>query len=535
MSGIYAIDFGTSNTVVSRWNAGTQSADVLSFPNLSYQLGNDVSVVPSILYVEDVIHSSVVVGQAVRDRGLDVATDPRFFRNIKRGIGTQSVGILPTLDDQSVSFEQLGQWFLQSVIQSVQTLDSAIESLTLTVPVNSFEQYRNWLTTMMTSADIPQIRLLDEPTAAALAYNIPNSNTILVVDCGGGTLDVSLVQLSSSKRASGTQPLGYFLKFGGKSFAQSSAQKIDTAKVLAKTGQTLGGADIDQWLIERFAETNGVPISPLTLRLVEKLKITLSSQPTATEAFFNDETLETYELSMNREQFDELLTTKGFFEQLDLAMTQVLRQGRQQGIDRDDIDAVLLVGGTAQIPSMRDWASTYFPSDKIRADNPFGAVAQGALALNQDIELSDFLYHGYGIRYWNRREKRHDWHPIILEGQAYPMETPVELVLGASVDNQPSIELIVGELGSAQTLTEVYFDGDRLITRTRSDQSTQVQPLNDKDGARNLATLNPPGSPGSDRIKLLFKVDRDRFLRVTVEDLLTNERLLDNRVVVQLS
>ncbi|MEL7225782.1 MAG: Hsp70 family protein, partial [Cyanobacteria bacterium J06576_12] len=62
-----------------------------------------------------------------------------------------------------------------------------------------------------------------------------------------------------------------------------------------------------------------------------------------------------------------------------------------------------------------------------------------------------------------------------------------------------------------------------------------VQPLNDREGARSIATLTPPGFPGSDRIRISFSIDAERFLRMTVEDLLTSETLLSNQVVVQLS
>ncbi|MCY7276005.1 MAG: Hsp70 family protein, partial [Phormidesmis sp. CAN_BIN44] len=117
----------------------------------------------------------------------------------------------------------------------------------------------------------------------------------------------------------------------------------------------------------------------------------------------------------------------------------------------------------------------------------------------------------------------------------YPMQNPVELVLGASLDNQPSIELIIGELGTETAQTEVYFDGDRLVTRSLTSNQTQVQPLNDRAGARNIAQLDPHGSPGSDRIKVNFQVDDQRFLRITVEDLLTARTLLDDQPVVQLS
>ncbi|MDY7013965.1 MAG: Hsp70 family protein, partial [Cyanobacteriota bacterium] len=126
-------------------------------------------------------------------------------------------------------------------------------------------------------------------------------------------------------------------------------------------------------------------------------------------------------------------------------------------------------------------------------------------------------------------------HPIIKAGQPYPTSAPVELVLGASIENQPQIELIIGELGAETGATEVYFDGDRLVTRSLSTGETAVQPLNDKDGARTIAQLQPPGTPGSDRVKLQFSVDEKRFLRLSVEDLLTQELLMSDRLVAQLS
>jgi len=195
------------------------------------------------------------------------------------------------------------------------------------------------------------------------------------------------------------------------------------------------------------------------------------------------------------------------------------------------------VGGTAQIPAVQRWLTGYFPKPKIRSDRPFTAVAEGALQVQQGIELSDFLYHSYGIRYWDRRNRRHGWHPLIRSGQPYPSPDPVEIVLGASTENQPSIELVIGELGNEDALvtTEVFFEGDRLVTRQIQTEAQQVQPLNDTGTGRTIATLDPPGAPGSDRIRVQFQVDRDRTLRITVEDILTGAMLLENTPVVQLS
>ncbi|PLZ50422.1 Hsp70 family protein [Fischerella thermalis] len=529
-----AIDFGTSNTVIARWNPVTQESETLNLPGLSVQQSLNPPLIPSLVYVEDATKAQVLVGQQVRDRGLDLKNDPRFFRTFKRGIGTDIQGFLPELDGQIVTFEQVGQWFLNQVITQLAPMQGGLESLVLTVPVDSFEAYRYWLGKVCQALPVEQVRILDEPTAAALGYGMADQEVILVIDFGGGTLDLSLVQLDKSVKTA-SKPVGFLLKFGNKSLAETSKQKVKTARVLAKAGQNLGGSDLDNWIVDYFAKTQGLTVSPLTLRLAEKVKIQLSTQTQASEVYFNDETFESYGLELDRETLEGILTEHSFFERLDESMSQLLQQARRQGIEVGDINAVLLVGGTVQIPAVQTWVKKYFTPEKIRCDRPFEAIAQGALQVTQGIEIKDFLYHSYGIRYWDRRNNRHSWHPIIREGQPYPMTQPVQLVLGASVENQPSIELIMGELGSDTGGTEVYFDGDRMITRRLDNDVTTVKPLNDRDGARTIANLTPPGFPGSDRIKILFLVDEQRFLRITVEDLLTNETLLENQLVAQLS
>ncbi|MCD8487326.1 MAG: Hsp70 family protein [Desertifilum sp.] len=523
-----AIDFGTSNTVIARWNPVTAQPETLKLPNFSLQQAQNPPLIPSLIYVEEAQAGQVLVGQQVRDRGLDLSSDSRFFRNFKRGIGSDIQGFLPDLEGKSITFEQIGQWFLTRLVEQLQGEDSVI----VTVPVDSFEAYRHWLGNVFADLKIERVRMVDEPTAAALGYGMAEEELLLVLDFGGGTLDLSLVRLD---RSAGKKPLGFVLKWGEKLFSEESGQKVKTARVLAKAGQNLGGSDIDNWLVDYFAEAQNIPKTALIARLAERLKIQLSLNSEATEVYFDEDSLESYELSLNRDRFQEILQKHQFFDRLDEAMNQVLQQAKRQGLELNDISALLLVGGTAQIPAVQTWVQQYFNESQIRSQKPFEAIAQGALQLVQGIELKDFLYHGYGIRYWDRRNKRHSWHPLIKEGQPYPMSEPVELTLGASLDNQPSIELIIGELGAETGGTEVYFDGDRLITRILGRDQQAVKPLNDREGARTIAKLDPPGFPGSDRIKILFQVDEQRFLRMTVEDLLTNQTLLDDKPVVQLS
>ena len=530
-----AIDFGTSNTVIARWNPVTQQPETLNIPNLSIKQSLNPPLIPSLVYVEDAANGDVLVGQQVRDRGLDLSSESRFFRSFKRGIGASIPGFMPELDGQTINFEQVGKWFLTEVISQLSATNPDVgDSLVLTVPVDSFETYRHWLGEVCQTLPVEQVRMLDEPTAAALGYGLTEQENLLVIDFGGGTLDLSLVQLDKSVKNT-KKPVGFLLKWGNKSLAQDSKQKVKTARVLAKAGQNLGGTDIDNWIVDHFAKTQGLAVTPLTTRLAEKVKIQLSTQPQASEVYFNEESFESYELELNRETLENILKENSFFELLDESMTSLLQQARRQGIEVTDIDAVLLVGGTSQLTALQSWVHQYFEPDKVRCERPFEAIAQGALQLAQGLEIKDFLYHSYGIRYWDRRHKRHNWHPIIPPGQPYPMSNPVELVLGASMENQPSIELIMGELGADAGATEVYFDGDRLVTRRLESDRTNVTPLNDKDGARSIAQLTPPGFPGSDRIKICFQVDEQRFLRITVQDLLTQETLLENQLVAQLS
>jgi molecular chaperone DnaK (HSP70) len=525
----YAIDFGTSNTAIARWNLATGKAELVKLPGMSQQFNSQPPLIPSLVYVEDAAAGKVIVGQAVRDRGLDLASDTRFFANFKRGIGTEIQGFLPELDGIKITFEQVGAWFLRELLTSLQSTVGEVKSLVLTVPVDSFESYRLWLMEICQSLAVEQISILDEPTAAALGYGTADQPSLLVMDFGGGTLDLSLVQLSA-----GAESAGYLLKWGQRVLGNSAAQTRNTAKVIAKAGDNLGGSDLDNWLVDYFVATQSLAKSTLTTRLAERLKIQLSTVDEAKEVYFDDETLETYELSLDRDRFEQILTQQGLMERLDNLLERLSRQAQRHGVEVNEVDAVLLVGGSVQIPAVQQWVRKYFDEDQVKNQLQLEAIAIGALQVSQTIEVQDFLYHSYGIRYWNRRTKRHDWHPIIPQGQPYPMKVVKELVLGASTPNQSSIELIIGEL-STDTTTEVFYDGDRLTTRTVATLEQTVQPLNDREGGRSIARLDPPGNPGSDRLKLRFSINTERCLCITIEDLLTQESLLNNYIVAKLN
>jgi len=527
----YAIDFGTSNTVIASLNSLTKEIKIVGLNNLCQQLSGSPPLIPSLLYLQNATQNKVLIGQEVVNSGLNARDDVRFFHNFKRGIGSEIQGFLPEIDNVEINFEAIGKIYLTKIIEQLKIESSeAINSLVLTVPVDSFEIYRLWLTEIFRSLEIEQIKIIDEPTAAALGYGLTNQKTLLVIDIGGGTADFSLVELEANL----DNYQGVILKWGQKILGDNQAKKNRTAKVIAKVGKNLGGADLDNWLVNYFVDQQGLTPSSLLNRLVERLKIKLSTQDKATEVYFNDETLESFELSLDQQTFSKVLRYHELFPQLDELMTKMLQSARRNGVEITNIDSVVLVGGTVKIPQIQDWVSGYFPVSKIKCDRPLTAIAEGSLQILNGLEVKDFIHHSYGVRYWNRKNKRHSWHPLIKNGQPYPMSQPVTLTLGASVKDQPCIELIIGEIGSEDVVTEVYFENNQLKTRSLNSENNLVKPLNNSNEARTIANLNPPGSPGSDRIELKFQVDSQCYLRVSVKDLLTENKLLDSQILIQM-
>ncbi|MFN9176557.1 MAG: Hsp70 family protein [Synechocystis sp.] len=307
----YAIDFGTTNTVITRWNRATQQGEIVALPPFSQILGNNPALIPSLLYVEKANQGQVLLGKQVLNQGRDNPLDSRFFRNFKRGIGAPVQGFLPELDGCAVSFEKLGQWYLQRLIDGIAKQEATdLTALVLTVPVDSFESYRYWLSQTCQDWGIEEIRLLDEPTAAALGYDLGDANQVLVLDFGGGPVDFSWVQLDANQTQSKG---GFLLKWGGRLRGNSGDSKPKLAKVIAKAGANLGGSDIDHWIGEYFVKTQGIKISAVVKRLAERLKIALSRQPQAEEVYFDDQTFESYQFSLNREQLAQILTQHQVF------------------------------------------------------------------------------------------------------------------------------------------------------------------------------------------------------------------------------
>ncbi len=531
-----AIDFGTTNTVIASWekanNLVGSIAGLVTIPQFSIPAENDrPPLIPSLLYIQDGRIPHIYTGQEVAANDLIGRRDNRLFRNFKRGI----IGAVSTqarqIDDTPWSDRDAGRAYIRQLLQNLPTDTDNLEQLILTAPVAAFESYLSWLNEAMDGLGADKVQIVDESTAAALGYAVTEPKAVvLVFDFGGGTLDLSLVQLPDSKEKTG----GFLRRL----LRSNSRQHM--ARVIAKAGQTIGGSDIDQWLLAWVLERHGLntadlgPDYPNLLAQCEQAKITLSTE-LSTDIHFNFSGIALSQ-TITQNDLETLLEENGFFAALRRVVDKVMQQARRQGIFKEDIHYVLMVGGTSLMPSVQQLLGHYFTDMAVRSDKPFTAVAEGALQLAAGYGLDDFLLHSYGLRHLDPENGRHQYDEIIPAGSSYPSQKPVEILLGAAHPDQSHIEFIIGEISSDDvSLVEVtYEDGQAVFVAQTGQEGLNVVPLNPNGAEQLLAHLSPPGQPGTKRLKAAFQVDQERQLLVTVTDLKTNKTLLKKAPVTTL-
>jgi molecular chaperone DnaK (HSP70) len=524
-----AIDFGTTNSVLARWDGEADSASLIAISGLSNPAENGLPPnIPSLVYVDDGKARAVTCGYSVQSRGLDIRYDNRLFRNFKRDIVGSSAPEPRQIDGSPWGDREAGEAFIRHLVTAMPYRDDQIEQLVLTAPVVSFESYLTWLNQAIDGVSLDKIRIVDESTAAALGYAVTKPGAIvLVFDFGGGTLDLSLVQLPETRSKTG----GFLRRLLGGRSSQH------TAKVIAKAGRIIGGSDIDQRLLADVLKRTGLTTGELgdayarLLTLCEKAKIALSTEETTSLSF--EAAGKTHTVSITRDQLEALLGKNRFYTTLRRVVDKVMHVARQRGIFKEDIHYVLLVGGTSLMPSVQATLATYFTDMAVRADKPFTAVAEGALQVAAGYGLDDYLIHSYGLRYLNE-QGQHDYDEIIPMGSRYPVPVPVEVVLGAAHENQTEIEFVIGGIDTdSVSMVEVrYEDGQAVFVAQAGENEQEIIPMND--GVSVLARLDPPGQPGEDRVRAHFTVDDRRCLRVTATDLKTGQTLLDSVAVATL-
>lgn len=514
-----ALDFGTTNSLFAQLTGGP--ASILALPGLCQQSEGQPPLVPSVLYVDDGRAGRTAVGQAALEAARASAgeSDGRLFRNFKRGIVSVPAPEPRLIDGVLWHETDAGRHFLRHLLDALPVPVQDIERLALSAPVASFEGYMAWLAGAVGPhlADPDCISLVDEATAAALGYAVTEPGAVvLVVDFGGGTLDLSLVALPDEDAAGGI--LGR-LRGGSAS----------SARVIAKAGRVLGGIDIDHWLLadvqRRIGETRIKPggMTDLLVRC-EAAKIALSSAEEVTLDL--DAAGQDQPLTITRDDLETLLEQHGFYTALRHVVEKVLHGARKQGVFREDVHCVLMVGGSSLVPSVQATLADLFPGTLFRCDKPFTAVVEGALHAAAGGGLDDRLPHSYALRYRAPGSESALYDELIPAGTPCPARESFERVIAAALPGQDEVEFVIGQITTeaSGTVEVVYEDGQAFFVSRMDAGSQQIVPLNA--GAPPVVRLKPPGVPGEDRLKTVFTLDGQRQLHLTVTDLKTRRRLL---------
>ena len=516
--GTLAIDLGSSTTVVAFQRANQAEIELLELPAITREPGS----VPSLIWAEHAGDGAVLVGRQVLEGGLNERDAPQLHRDFKRQIGQAPNAETTT---RRLSPEQAGARLLLEIWKRMPP-ELTIERLVLTAPVDQGAAYCDWLVQACAPMDVDEVALVDEPTAAALGAGLAAGSRLLVVDLGGGTLDLSLVALEGGEGRAA--PLAQLLRFRGKDL-KDSRQTLRQAKVLGKAGINLGGRDFDRWILDAL-HPDGLPAEGdglmALLNAAERLKCrlsdsALSERESITELASSKDLVRPATLRMDRQTLSQLLSDRGLFTALEGLLEQTLKDAELKGCRREDLDAVVVVGGGAHLPQLREWLEQTLPSTPMLTPPPMAAVAQGALSLTPGVRMQDLLQKGISLRCWNRRSHAHHWHPLFLRGQPWPSSQPLELVLSASSPDQSSVELVLGEAQPQMRHEVVMVDGLPRVVET-SDSWTDVIR---RDGITCELPLMPPGQPGEDCLKLRFHLSDQAELILEGDDLRTGAPL----------
>ena len=515
--GTLAIDLGSTTTVVAFQACNDARIKLIDLAPISRKEGE----VPSMLWLDDRNSPSVLVGRQVLESGLGDRDLPQLHRDFKRWIGLP----IPSPWRQLLSPDQAGARLLQEIWKRIPQ-DLTIERLVLTAPVEPGSAYRQWLLEACESLQIPEIALVDEPTAAALGAGLPAGSKLLVVDLGGGTLDLSLVALEGGEGRAA--PLAQLLRFQSRNLTKSR-QTLRQARVLGKAGIALGGRDLDRWILDAL-QPQGLPSEgdgyTALLDAAERLKCRLSNteindEQELTELASSPEMTTPTTLRMNRKRFTQLLEERGLFQLLEELLKQTLRAAEVHGCRRSDLNAVVMVGGGAHLPQLQAWLTSFMSPVPLRTPPPMEAVACGALSLTPGVRILDLLQRGISLRCWDRRSNRHHWHPLFVAGQPWPSSQPFELVLSASAVEQTTIEFVLGEPELEARHEVRLIDGlPQVIERNPNAAEVKERP-----SPCFKLMLNPPGQPGEDCLKLHFHLDEHAELIMEGEDLRNGSRL----------
>ena len=460
------IDLGTTNSVVSVLEGG----DPVVIAN-----AEGSRTTPSVVaFAKD---GEVLVGEVAKRQAI---TNPgRTIRSVKRQMGS---GWSETIDDKDYTAQEISARVLQKLKRDAEAyLGTDVDKAVITVPAYFDDAQRTATKEAGQIAGLEVLRIINEPTAAALAYGLDKDDqdqTILVFDLGGGTFDVSVLEIGD----------GVF-------------------EVKSTHGDTkLGGDDWDEivieWLATSFKNDHGVDLAadPMAVQRLkeaaEKAKIELSQvQQTQINLPFvtaTDAGPLHLDYTLSRAKFQEL--TADLLARCRAPFEQAIKDA---GLAKGDIDNVILVGGSTRMPAVTDLVQELTGREPSKAVNPdevvaVGAVVQAGVLVGEvkDVLLLDVTPLSLGIETKGGVMTR-----LIDRNTTIP--TQRSEVFTTAEDSQPSVEIHV-------------LQGER-----------EMSQFNKTLGKFQLVDL-PPAPRGVPQIEVTFDIDANGIVHVAAKDRATN-------------
>ena len=462
------IDLGTTNSVVSVLEAG----DPVVIPN-----SEGSRTTPSVVAFSK--GGEVLMGEVAKRQAI---TNPdRTIRSVKRHMGTSWT---TEIDGKKYTPQEISARTLMKLKRDAEAyLGDTVTQAVITVPAYFDDAQRTATKEAGQIAGLEVLRIINEPTAAALAYGLDKEGdadqTILVFDLGGGTFDVSILEIGD----------GVF-------------------EVKSTHGDTqLGGDDWDQkvidWLVEQFRAAHGVDLAKdnmATQRLkeaAEKAKIELSQvQSTQINLPFITATADGplhLDEQLTRAKFQDL--TADLLERCSTPFGQAIKDA---GLTKDQIDHVILVGGSTRMPAVAEMVNSLTGKEPNKSVNPdevvaIGAAVQAAVLKGEvkDVLLLDVTPLSLGIE-----TKGGVMTKLIERNTTIP--TRRTEVFTTAEDMQPSVEIHV-------------LQGER-----------EMSQFNKTLGKFQLVDL-PPAPRGMPQIEVTFDIDANGIVHVSAKDRATNK------------